>query len=86
MPLVLPLQRISSNSMMGGCHTGYHIRLGCRLEPRLLAYMLNFHSALLLAWEEGRQLAHVCSMAMGNMKVTDLNRLIQELEAVLGHS
>lgn len=40
MPLVLPLEKISSNSMMVGCHTG--IRLGFMLEPRLLAYMSIF--------------------------------------------
>jgi len=42
MHLVLPLEKISSSSMMGGCHTGYHVRLGLRLEPRLLAYMFIF--------------------------------------------
>lgn len=48
--------------------------------------LVNFQSVLLLAWEEGWWLPHLCFMAVGNTKVTGSNPLSQELEVVLGPS
>lgn len=86
MPLVLPLEKISRNSMMGACCAGYRIRLAFKAWIPTPGLHIRFRSALLLVWEGGRQLVHLCSLAMANTKATGSNRSVQELQAVLGHS
>lgn len=72
MLIVLPLEKISSNSTVGGLDPDF--------QPQ------NFCSVLLLAWGEGWWLARLCFLAAGNTKVTGSNLLVLELEAILGHS